>query len=141
MAAPLCRYCGEPIRKVTCTVYVREGERKEKYEIDSALQRYVYPAERPRSMADCQKLTNDQVVSIRYGKKWIDDVETSTGNVSIFTTWDGKSYVDEFFCTGEHARLFGYAGAKGGFFTTGSYRKALKQQSTAATAANPGEDR
>lgn len=131
MPAPLCRYCGEPIKKMTCTVYVREGERRN-YETDSARARYIYPAERPRSMADCAKLSNDQVVSIRYGKKWVDDVETSTGNVSIFTTWDGKSYVDDYFCNGDHARQFGYAAALAGQVMP-AWKEATKKQEAATS--------
>jgi ribosomal protein L24E len=140
MPAPLCRYCGKPIKKVTCTIYVREGERQQ-YETDSLFIRYIYPVDRPRSLADCQKLSKDQVVSMRYGRKWDGDAEQSTGFVSIFTTWDGKSYTDDYFCNGEHARNFGYVCAREGRCTS-DYNAALTvQRQLAATAATPGEDR
>lgn len=80
---PHCRQCNKPIRKWTDTVYPAKGD--------------------CRSKADCQKLTNQSVVSVSY---WVD------GSVMRFSTWDGESYDDPYFCSGKCAEIFGYRAAK-----------------------------
>ena len=106
---PLCRYCGKKIAKWTETVYVRDRS--------------------VRSKADCEKRTNQKVVSVRYEdpgrfkrsapKDYYTEAEICEAEaqgrwVDMFTTWDGESYQDEFFCNGTHAQYFGYAAARAG---------------------------
>jgi len=69
----------------------------------------------PKTMADCQKLTNETVVSVEYQYETDSNYErTGRRVVHSYSTWDGESYKDEFFCNGEHAKYFGYAAAHHG---------------------------
>jgi hypothetical protein len=63
----------------------------------------------PKSIADCRKMTNEIVVSVQRGVN---------NTIRSFGTWDGKSYIDSYFCNGEHAKLFGYVMARAGKQTT-----------------------
>jgi hypothetical protein len=94
----LCRYCGVGIAKKTKHYsfrYNNEGGRA-----PDAIQADE-PITHPSQLT---KFTNQGVVSVRYRK---------VGNlgrcIDSFTTWDGESYVDPFFCNGNHAKLFAYA--------------------------------
>jgi len=94
---PLCRYCGKPIAKETrgawfgrLTANHSSGDYRQK----------------PRSMEEAAKLVGKQVVSVR----WDDD-----GTLFSATTWDGETYVDEFFCSNQHARYMGAKAAKMGY--------------------------
>lgn len=108
MKQPLCRYCGDPIRKRTRTVYLRERELQSHERSHGDYARYLRVDVLPSTIDECRKLTNHQVVSIKRHR----DPERNA--VSYFSEWDGESYTDEFFCNGEHARLFGYAAARKG---------------------------
>ena len=78
---PRCAYCNKLAPKLTTTVYVRSGT--ESVSEDGNWYRYVYVPVAPHSLHDCQQLSNQQVVSVRYG----------FGNrVSRFSEWDGESY-------------------------------------------------
>lgn len=90
MTQPFCRYCGKAIRKRTNSVTCWGG----KHPSGTIL----------RSKEDCQRLSNEKVVSVSYHE----------GVVWSFSTWDGESYVDRFFCNDDHAKRFGYAAAKAG---------------------------
>lgn len=91
---PLCRYCGCKIKKRTRQHWF--GSRMEGSAYSTS------HVEEPTSKAEVERLTNQQVVHLRYvnGKVW------------GATTWDGESYRDEFFCKDEHARDFGYAAVR-----------------------------
>lgn len=92
MRPPLCRTCGKPIPKKTVRHWFgRSAYRNEGF--------YVDHPEKPHSKAEVQRLTNDQVVSIR---------KYSTGEIYAAGTWDGESYVSEYFCTDGCARSYGY---------------------------------
>ena len=109
---PLCRCCGNPIRKHTET---------------------VQPKEVLKNKADCQRVSNYQVVSVSYRDVWSDDPDTgervrSRGTVFCFTTWDGITYEDEFFCTGSCAQRFGRFAAKHADVCTVAYVDALREQ-------------
>jgi hypothetical protein len=69
----------------------------------------------PRTKADCQKLINAVVVSVDYNYETdINYDRTGRRVVHSYSTWDGESYKDEYFCNGDHARCFGYAAAAHG---------------------------
>jgi hypothetical protein len=97
-----CRCCGKKIAKLTTLWYLKRGsERSQKAQsawwFDLTLPNDVYP----KTKADCQKLMNEQVVSVGYS-------EYPERHISKFTTWDGLTYVDRHFCTGECAKTWGY---------------------------------
>lgn len=124
MPAPLCRFCGTPIRKLTETHWIRskppEGIDTREYTIGEF-----------RSKAELQKVTNHRVVSVSY----YEDTEYyrgygKAGLIWKYSTWDGETYVDPYFCTGDHAKRFAYAccdnGGKG--YGMPAYTDALKRQ-------------
>lgn len=115
---PLCRYCGAAIKKHTVTVYIKaeQGEHDRSYE---GFNRYAYTTEKITSKDQCKKLTNYTVASVR----WHRDKGTHYDNytrhpendhIDLFTEWDGESYVDQFFCNGDHAKQFAYVMARAG---------------------------
>ena len=105
---PLCRSCGKPIAKRTKMHSVRGSEQP------------------LRSKADAQKLTNERVIFLRYHTE-TDAYMKPTGKRRIwfFTTWDGESYVDEFFCTNNCAMRLAYACARVGKVLSG-YKEAVE---------------
>lgn len=110
---PLCRYCGGQIAKYTTRTWVREKEPPSRG--GSA---YLIITEKLRSKADCQKHSNLPVVSVSYSYDTDANFErTGPRHVTDFTTWDGESYVDEFFCKGPcahgYARMMAVAGDNG----------------------------
>jgi hypothetical protein len=117
---PLCRWCGKRIRKDTDWVYCRDQEPEEKFR--TAIGRYVVAS--PKTKAECQALVNETVVSVRRGHN-----SETKDRIYSFGTWDGESYVDEFFCTGEHAKFFGDLAVRSGLCPgTKTYAEALKKQ-------------
>jgi hypothetical protein len=126
---PLCRYCAEPIAKRTIKVHVvaaRTGFNK-----DSAFWRYVEVGGNfPLNWAECEKLTNQQVIAVRYA-----DSGGATARPHVidwFTEWDGQSYVDPYFCNGDHAQLFGRALARVGLGSTKYFAAVREQQGKTA---------
>lgn len=113
-AQPRCRYCGTPIRKHVRTVWF---VRPDQGGSDSDFVRYVRlaPGEWPKTLAECQRLTNWKVVSVRRGMG-----ET----ISRFGEWDGESWSDEFFCNGGHAARMGYLLCRQYGYGTDKWRKA-----------------
>ena len=113
---PLCRYCGGKIAKYTRS-------------------KSWWPhADAPLSREEAERMVNQELVSIRYDttpsyveasphpRKNADGslTEPLPGNtryVRSISTWDGESYVDEFFCNGDHAKAFGYVCARDGRVT------------------------
>ena len=105
---PRCYWCDKPIKKWTEWHNRRNhGDKR-----DAPLY----------SKADCQRLTNGTVVSIRYEdprRVWNEETgdydPAPTGEkrlASAFYSWDGESYSDDLFCTREHAELLGRAIAR-----------------------------
>jgi hypothetical protein len=99
---PLCRYCAKRIPKHTLYVSVHSQER-----IDPAGRYVVGPL---YCKADCQRRSNSRVVHVSY---WNADPD-GRRRVSNFSTWDGVSYRDEFFCSGPCRDGFAYAAARHG---------------------------
>lgn len=105
---PLCLWCGKRIPKYTTSHNV----------ITPAMWQTSF-ADRyeslPKTMADCQKLTNERVVSVDYQYEQDANYDrTGRRVIHSYSTWDGESYQDEFFCNGDHAKSFGYAAAHHG---------------------------
>lgn len=123
-AQPLCRYCGAMIRKHSIIVHIKT-EPSDYHRAHEGWSRYIYRAEPIKSMAECRALTNHQVLTV----KWDRDNGTSANDykrqpendqIASFTEWDGESYVDLFFCNGDHAKRFAYVMAKAGHQTQAS---------------------
>jgi hypothetical protein len=76
-----CRQCGKPL--TPDTDHHRLG--------------FDIKPDHPRTVEDCQRLTNREVIAIHgFGTKHKDRI----GYVSWFEVWDGETYHDEFFCHG-----------------------------------------
>ena len=107
-AQPSCLWCHKPIAKDT----IRHNMTTPAQWGQSFKQRFDAM---PKTKADCQKLTNETVVSVEYQYE-TDNNYDQTGRrvIHSYSTWDGESYKDQFFCNGEHAKAFGYAAAHHG---------------------------
>jgi hypothetical protein len=104
---PYCRACGRAIAKHT----VRHSVHKkptENQRSDPGWWHHVYADPLPKSKEECQPLTNGTITAVGYCRHGID-----AGTVDTFYVWDGETYNDQYFCTGECARNWGYAMAKG----------------------------
>jgi hypothetical protein len=110
-----CRTCGKPIRKWTVTVYVRKEPSK--YDHEAAWIRHAYVGDNwPKSKADCQKLTNQQILSVSY-TPITKDGDVIGQRLSHFGEWDGESYIDQYFCSNTCAQNMGRAAAIKGWGT------------------------
>lgn len=107
-----CRCCNKPIAKRTLTHWIRREQSK--YDHPNTWDRYHYigNAPWPTSKADCQRLTNDRVVSVQYGT-YQDQDDRNPTHVRRFSTWDGVSYHPKwsYFCTNDCAAAYGKAAA------------------------------
>lgn len=123
---PLCRYCGKPIAKSTTHEYLVAPENS-RFSAASTLGRRVDKL--PQTKAEAQLLFNQQIVSVSRCRITVnfDTDEKADVGIDEVRLWDGKSYVDQFFCNGDHARRFGYAFARAGFGMA-AWQSAIKQQ-------------
>ena len=96
---PLCRYCGKAIGKRTKTIMFGDSTGAG---CDSGW--LATRPERPKSRDEAQRLTNQTVVSVRYGVKGCGERYNHQASV-----WDGVSYKDDYFCSTDHAEQFAYA--------------------------------
>jgi hypothetical protein len=112
---PLCRFCGKPIAKHTERFRFGPHHRM----IGDDARRDVKPV----SKAEAQRHINGQIVSVEWSMQ--------RDYIQSVTAWDGESYVDPFFCNGDHARRFAYAVARmeKPFITMSAYDSALKARS------------
>lgn len=101
---PLCRCCGKPIPKHTETVFVRDPGCPEHQMVPGAVAGPLH------SKDECRERTSQIVINVRF---FADHVKYRR-RVSYFTTWDGVSYADQFFCSGPCRDLFAYACASDG---------------------------
>lgn len=113
-AQPLCRYCGGPIRKHTTMTMLHIPHKDRTVSLD-----YTDVDKLPTTKAEAQKHTNGQIMSVR---RTLDDKA-----IDQFSSWDGETYVDEFFCKGEHAKRFAYVMAKADMVTD-AYNQARAKQ-------------
>jgi len=138
---PFCRWCGKKITKHGSRVWIKREEAPTDRAFAGGWGRNVYIGDTPfpTNKAELQRHTNQHVLSYKYeyelddnkyilgekaartGKKWIDS----------FEEWDGESYTDPFFCSGDHAKEFGYAAAQKGFAMP-AYNEAIKKRRGAA---------
>lgn len=104
MTRPRCRFCGALIAKETVTVFVKlPGEIMA---TASSFCRDIRVEQLPADKAACQRLVNEDVVSIAYSD--------GRSGIRKFTVWNRQNYVDNYFCKADHARRFGYALAAAG---------------------------
>lgn len=108
---PLCRYCGRPIAKYTERFRFGPDHRSIGDDARTDI--------KPRSKVEAQRHINGQIVSVHWTMKrksndWrdVDYDEQERAYISAVTAWDGESYVDPFFCNGDHAKRFAYAAAR-----------------------------
>jgi hypothetical protein len=105
---PLCRYCGKKIPKYTQTYYCYDEEPRREvvnHRTGGVMKVFVpnHIVGRFFSKADVQVATNLIITSVKYS------THEKPKPVYSFSAWDGETYVDQYFCNGEHARNFGYA--------------------------------
>ncbi len=107
-----CRSCGNPVSKVTRSVFVfpknAESDRL------STIARYHYGV--LRTKPECQQVIDaferlpgvrpEKVVSVSKGAR--------DGTIDAFTTWDGVTYKHQYFCTNNCAITMGVAAARTG---------------------------
>ncbi len=109
---PLCRFCGKRIAKAT-----------DKVTFGAACSRYKEL--KPKTRAEVQRVVNGEIVSFKWAMTTPADYDgshsyrhehlTVRDYIEQISVWDGESYVDQFFCNGDHARRFGYAAARAGY--------------------------
>lgn len=125
---PLCRYCGKAIKKRTEMLWCYpEPLRTHSTDNRGVTTPLAVPRHRVgvfRTQAELQAVCNERVVSIR---------RAEDGTIWQASTWDGESYVDEYFCNADHARQFAYLFARHGSATQ-AYTAAVAKR--AATDAN-----
>jgi hypothetical protein len=102
---PHCRWCGKAIAKHTESHFIKN------WGVSAFTTNQLVTRE------DCTMLTNLLVLSVKYHYETIDGERTGRRTVMSYNTWDGESYVDEYFCSGEHAKSMGYAAAMKGWST------------------------
>lgn len=140
---PRCRFCGARIAKWTETVrFIESGREGRTY---SSVGRAIYVDEPPRSKAEAQRFLNEPIVSVHYAEIWDvlaypDDPESRVVSskrigrfVDYVTVWDGETYVDEYFCNGDHAKRFAYLLAVEGRCTS-AYNEAVRADVSRETA-------
>lgn len=125
---PRCRWCGKPIRKDTHAIRFGQAyARQDTYGTSRT--------ERPATRAEAQLLLNWQITAIRYDDRASVPAEregqTRTVNVERYISeayaWDGESYQDEFFDSGDCAKQMGNAAARKGLVTD-DYNAAIKKK-------------
>jgi hypothetical protein len=135
---PLCRFCGKPIAKHTRRVWIETNPEIGKGPATEWSRHvHVEKGSEPKNRADCQQLTNHQVVSLSYTERYDDRLEKSVrSHVRSFSEWDGESYSDPYFCNGDHARRFAYAVVNGHpTMAMTAYREALAKRAETPTPA------
>lgn len=99
---PYCRQCGKAIAKKTETVWPRREP-----PTSTLFGRHVIVDTWPEDKAACQRLVNEKVMAIKYHNVF-QNGEVVGREIWWFSTWDGVSYVDLFFCKGPCATAFAY---------------------------------
>lgn len=115
---PLCRCCGKRVPKFTERVWVDDKE-------TDYGRRNGHAVGPLYSIAECQQRTNLRVVSVQYDRNA--DRGVKGRKVWSFTTWDGESYVDAFFCGGTCVDRFAYVMARAGDCTN-AYNDAIAKR-------------
>lgn len=127
---PLCRWCGKPLRKASRTVHVERAANEGKtHKAASNYSRAIFTDSPPTNKAECQKLTNQQVISVSYTPLY-EDGEKIGRKLSSFGEWDGESYIGlgGFFCTSDCAMELGISAARHHNLAGTDYNKAMKKR-------------
>lgn len=107
LGRPICIVCRRLISPQTTTVYARAEVTQRDREHEARMGGLVRTvAGEPRTKLECQALVNEAVVNVRYSHV--------PGVIDRFTTWDGTSYKDAYFCSQICAARQGYASAARG---------------------------
>jgi hypothetical protein len=103
---PTCAYCAKPAPKLCTTVWVHADQRY--VHKPTRWTRHIHAPVLPVNIAACRRLSNQQVVSVRY------DIGS---RVSRFSEWDGESYWLRYdpCCTIECLQKYAAACHRGGF--------------------------
>lgn len=130
---PLCRYCGKGIRKHTDSVY---------FGSDTGAGG-IRPT-KPKTVAEAQaQINHGRIVAHRYhwtaaeiaeGRRrhgLYQEATPESNYIRLAHVWDGESYVDEFFCNGDHAQRFAYVMARTGAQTV-AHQNAVKARKAVA---------
>lgn len=123
---PLCRYCGKKIRKRTTAAWF--GNAHFGLQHDDAAR----CKQKPRSIDEVRRLVNQAVVAVSWHTptELVHGEHVPTGEpryIERASLWDGQSYVDNFFCNGDHAKRFAYLMARSNCKTE-AYLKAYARQ-------------
>lgn len=118
-ARVFCRYCGRPVQKATTTHYFGQNS-------GMRLDWVKDHPERPTSRDEVQRLVNEQVVQIRWHG------EHPNRHIYKAQTWDGESYMDQFFCKNACAEAMGRSAAKFNGVHTESFRRAVEAETERA---------
>lgn len=113
---PFCRWCGKPLRKFVRTVYIEKPD-SVIGEMTTGYSRVIKTDTPPTTKAECQKLTNQRVVSAKLRHTAYPQ----------FGEWDGESYeaVWDFFHSNECAAALGRAAVRDRDLCGPAYNKAV----------------
>ncbi|HEY1441377.1 MAG TPA: hypothetical protein VGF65_11175 [Mycobacterium sp.] len=113
MTRPCCPTCGKPLAKLTRTVWVIDRgwlDRRHRQLEHSTYSREVAPEAPLRSIADCRRHSNQQVVSVGYTNR-------PDRHVWRFSEWDGETYwtASKPFCNPDCTLAFARASYRAGY--------------------------
>jgi hypothetical protein len=128
---PLCRYCGKSIPKHTRLVNIKSEYQPHGTAFSDVVEGPLY------SKNDCERATNKQVVSVSYrtSKKHREEER----EIAHFSTWDGESYADSYFCGGRCIARFAYFIARRGRCTN-LYNAAVRRRDAKPTGVAGARD-
>ena len=116
----LCKCCGKELRPMTALVQIKQS--RSEHDRESRLWSYYYFGDKasPKTIDDCRKLTNLQVLSV---KKW-------RGDIKSFSTWDGERYhvYGKYFCSVSCAVSFARSAIERSSFVGHGYLEAQKKR-------------
>lgn len=114
---PLCRHCAAPIAKKAVKVHFITGNKQLE---NSKFERFVYVDEHPGTIETVRGMLPDLIVLT------VRDHRAGLGIATAYG-WDGHSFADLYFCSGQHAREFGYTAAIGGMASL-PYQAAMRRR-------------
>jgi hypothetical protein len=112
MTRPCCPTCGKPLPKLTRTVWVYLRSRTHRESRTDTWTRDLVVDEPLRSIADCRRHSNQQVVSVIY-----DGTPGKKDQIWRFGEWDGETYwtASKPFCKPECTLAFARASYRAGY--------------------------
>lgn len=120
---PLCRWCARPLKKFVRKVYLLTRE-PQSSETERSWVRYLKCEAVPTTMAECQKLTNQVVVTAKLKKT----------AYPMFGEWDGETYEStaDYFCTLACSSAMGRAAVRSRDMASTSWIEAMKRRQKTA---------